>query len=75
MPELQAFSGKVALAALRGEQMLAELAQQLNHPNQITTRRGQLLEGAAGVFVSDGQAEPAEPAIDLKMCATPRSAS
>jgi putative transposase len=39
------------LAAVKGEKTLAELAQQFDvHPNQITTWRGQLLEGAAGVF-------------------------
>lgn len=62
-----AFKAKVALAVVKGEKTLAELAQQFDvHPNQITIWRGQLLEGAAGVFGSDGHSEPAEPAIDVK---------
>ena len=46
-----AFKAKVALAAVKGEKTLSELAQQFDvHPNQIATWRSQLLEGAAGVF-------------------------
>ena len=61
-----AFKAKVALAAVKGEKTLAELAQLYGvHANQITTWRTQLLEGAAGVFGSEG-AEVAEPAIDVK---------
>jgi transposase-like protein len=44
-----AFKAKVALAAIKGERTLAELAQQFDvHPNQITQWRSQLLEGVFG---------------------------
>ena len=62
-----AFKAKVALAVVKGEKTLAELAQLYDvHPNQITTWRTQLQEGAAGVFGADNTAEAAEPAIDVK---------
>ncbi|MFH3478636.1 IS3 family transposase [Xanthobacter variabilis] len=60
-----AFKAKVALAAIKGEKTLAELAHDYDlHPNQITTWRTQLLEGAAGVFGSEKASD--EPAVDVK---------
>lgn len=45
-----AFKAKVALAALKGENTLDELAQKFDvHFNQITWK-ATLLQGAAGVF-------------------------
>ena len=61
-----AFKAKVALAAIKGERTLAELAQQFDvHPNQITQWRAQLLEGASGIFGAPATLEPA-PAVDVK---------
>jgi transposase len=61
-----AFKAKIALAAVRGEKTLAELAQQFDvHPNQITQWRSQLLAGAAEVFgASPGR--PTPPPVDVK---------
>ena len=62
-----AFKAKVALAAIKGEKTLADLAQQFDvHPNQITQWRSQLLEGAAGVFGSEAKSESNAPTIDVK---------
>ena len=48
------YKAKVALAALKGDKTLAELAQEFDlHPNQITDWKHRLQEGAAGVFGED----------------------
>src|SRR6188472_1374815 len=61
-----AFKAKVALAAVRGDKTLAELAQQFDiHPNQITQWKAQLLDGAAGVFGSDSRTDGNGPIVDL----------
>ena len=45
------FKAKVALAAIKGDRTLAELAEQFDvHPNQITSWKAQLEGGAADVF-------------------------
>ena len=61
-----AFKAKVAVAAIKGEKTMIELAQDFDvHPNQIKQWRDQLLEGATGVFGEAPKAEP-EPTIDVK---------
>jgi len=62
-----AFKAKVALAAVKGEMTLAQLAEHFDvHPNQITQWKGQLQEGAADVFGSGGGNGAVQPAIDVK---------
>lgn len=62
-----AFKAKVALAAIKGEKTLAELAHLHDvHSTQITAWKAQLLEGAAGLFGSGSTARVSVPAIDLK---------
>jgi len=56
----------VALAAVKGERALAELAQQFDvHPNQITEWKRQLQERAADVFGTAGVVSN-EPPVDVK---------
>ena len=49
------FKSKVALAAVKGDRTLAELAEQFDvHPNQITQWKSQLLERTAEAFGESG---------------------
>ena len=60
------FKAKVALAAIKGDRTLAELAEQFDvHPNQITQWKAQLLDGAAGVFGKEKN-EAAASSVALK---------
>jgi transposase-like protein len=63
-----AFKAKVALAAVKGDRTLAQLAEQFDvHPNQVTSWKAQLEGGAADVFgPGGGSAAAALPAIDVK---------
>ena len=62
-----AFKAKVALAAIKGDRTLAQLAEQFDmHPNQITSWKAQLEERAADVFGLGGGDGGAQPAVDVK---------
>ena len=63
-----AFKAKVAMAAIKGDRTIAQLAEQFDvHANQITTWKDQLQQGAADVFgPGGGGSAPSAPSIDVK---------
>ena len=66
------FKAKVALAAVKGDKTLAELAQQFDvHPNQITDWKAQLLERSVVVFGKKAIKEmvlPSSTVIHVSCC-------
>ena len=62
-PLSRAFKAKVAIAAIKGDRTIAQLAEQFDvHPNQITTWKAQLEGGAADVFgAGSGRRRPRLP--------------
>jgi transposase-like protein len=59
-----AFKAKVALAALKGDKTMSELATQFDlHPNQIKQWTDQLLDGVTDVF--EDRPKSKEPEIDI----------
>ena len=61
-----AFKAKVAIAAIKGERTIAQIAEQFDvHPNQVTTWKAQLESGASDVFDTGGGTAP-EPTVDVK---------
>ncbi len=59
------FKAKAALAAIRGDKTLAEIAKQFEvHPHQITEWKKQLLGRAGDVF--EGPRRKEEAPVDLK---------
>lgn len=61
-----AFKAKVALAAVKADRTLVQLAEQYVHPNQIASWKAQPEGGAADVFGPGGGTAAALPAIDVK---------
>ena len=62
-----AFKAKVAIAAIKGDRTIAQIAEQFDvHPNQVTTWKAQLEGGAADVFGAGGSAAPTAPSVDVK---------
>src|SRR5438552_19086007 len=62
-----AFKAKVAIAAIKGDRTLVQLAEQFDvHPNQISTWKDQLLEGAAEVFATSSSGRLSTPEVEVR---------
>ena len=62
-----AASGRL-MTAIKGDRTLVQLAEQFDiHPNQISSWKDQLLEGAAEVFATSSSARPSTSKVDIKV--------
>ena len=62
-----AFKAKVAIAAIKGDRTIVQIAEQFDvHPNQVTAWKAQLEGGAADVFDGGAGSAPTPPAVDVK---------
>src|SRR5512139_2928073 len=70
-----AFKAKVALAAIKGDRTIVQIAEQFDvHPNQVTSWKAQLESSAAAVFGPGGGSATTQPPIPI-CCAASRSSS